>query len=102
VTDDKQKEQPANENERRSEDELWKEFLSVSFYNMLRSVLPDLANVADTTKPVRFLETEVRRLARFTRRYSANQADQTEGVYRWEGFGSEVTLPRRRNGHRRR
>ena len=159
MTDDKQTTQPANENERRSEDELWKEFLSVSFYNMLRSVLPDLANVADTTKPVRFLETELRRLARFTRRYSANPpdsrkfvdilaevplisgenawillhveiqgrggkenfplrmhryrcllegrfnrpvaglailvqpipADQTEGVYRWEGYGSEVT-----------
>ena len=159
MTDDKQATQPANENERRSEDELWKEFLSVSFYNMLRSVLPDLANVADTTKPVRFLETELRRLARFTRRYSANPpdsrkfvdilaevpltsgenawillhveiqgrggkenfplrmhryrcllegrfnrpvaglailvqpipADQTEGVYRWEGYGSEVT-----------
>ena len=158
MTDDKQTEQPANENERRSEDELWKEFLSVSFYNMLRSVLPDLANVADTTKPVRFLETELRRLARFTRRYSANPpdsrkfvdilaeipltsgenawillhveiqgrggkenfplrmhryrcllegrfnrpvaglailvqpipADQTEGIYRWEGYGSRV------------
>ena len=158
MTDDKQATQPANENERRSEDELWKEFLSVSFYNMLRSVLPDLANVADTTKPVRFLETELRRLARFTRRYSANPpdsrkfvdilaevpltsgenawillhveiqgrggkenfplrmhryrcllegrfnrpvaglailvqpipADQTEGIYRWEGYGSRV------------
>ena len=159
MTDDKQTEQPANENERRSEDELWKEFLSVSFYNMLRSVLPDMARVADRAKPVRFLETELRRLARFTRRYSANPpdsrkfvdilaevpltsgenawillhveiqgrggkenfplrmhryrcllegrynrpvaglailvqpipADQTEGVYRWEGYGSEVT-----------
>lgn len=38
MTDDKQTEQPANENERRSEDELRKEFLRVSFYNMLRSV----------------------------------------------------------------
>ena len=159
MTEDKQTEQLTNEHERRSEDELWKEFLSVSFYNMLRSVLPDLANVADTTQPVRFLETELRRLARFTRRYSANPpdsrkfvdilaevplisgenawillhveiqgrggkenfplrmhryrcllegrfnrpvaglailvqpipADQTEGLYRWEGYGSEVT-----------
>lgn len=61
MTDDKQTEQSTNEHERRSEDELWKEFLSVSFYNMLRSVLPDLASVAE------------------------------EGVYRWEGYGSEVT-----------
>ena len=158
MTDDKQTTQPANENERRSEDELWKEFLSVSFYNMLRSVLPDMARVADRAKPVRFLETELRRLARFTRRYSANPpdsrkfvdilaevplisgenawillhveiqgrggkenfplrmhryrcllegrfnrpvaglailvqpipADQTEGIYRWEGYGSRV------------
>ena len=67
MTDDKQTTQPANENERRSEDELWKEFLSVSFHNMLRSV----AGLAILVQPI--------------------PADQTEGVYRWEGYGSEVT-----------
>ncbi len=66
--------------ERRFEDELWKEFLSRSFHPMLRSVLPDLARAADATQPVRFLETELRRLARFTRRYSENPPDSRKYV----------------------
>jgi predicted transposase/invertase (TIGR01784 family) len=47
---------------------------------MLRSVLPDLARVADANKPVRFLETELRRLARFTRRYSESPPDSRKFV----------------------
>ena len=54
MTDDKQTEQPANENERRSEDELWKEFPSVSFYNMLRSV----AGLAILVQPIPADQTE--------------------------------------------
>ncbi len=54
MTDDKQTEQPANENERRSEDELWKEFLSVSFYNMLRPV----AGLAILVQPIPADQTE--------------------------------------------
>jgi len=46
--------QPANENERRSEGELWKEFLSVSFYNMLRPV----AGLAILVQPIPADQTE--------------------------------------------
>ena len=147
-----------NASERGDGDSLWKDYLKGAFYPMLRSVLPELARDADTQKPVRFLETELRRLARYTRRYSDSPpdskkfvdilaevpllsgentwlllhveiqgrggkenfplrmhryrcilearynrpvaglailvqpiaADQTEGVYRWEGYGSRV------------
>lgn len=36
------------ENDQRDEDELWKELISGSFYDMLRSVLPEMARAADT------------------------------------------------------
>jgi predicted transposase/invertase (TIGR01784 family) len=81
VNDDMHAEQTiTNEDNRRSEDELWKELISGSFHDMLRSVLPDMAKVADTSKPVRFLETELRRLARFTRRYSSSHPDSRKFV----------------------
>jgi len=81
VSDDMHAEQTiTNEDNRRSEDELWKELISGSFHDMLRSVLPEMASVADTSKPVRFLETELRRLARFTRRYSSSHPDSRKFV----------------------
>jgi len=81
VNDDVHAEQTiTNEDNRRSEDELWKELISGSFHDMLRSVLPEMARVADTSKPVRFLETELRRLARFTRRYSSSHPDSRKFV----------------------
>jgi hypothetical protein len=81
VSDDVHAEQTnTNEDNRRSEDELWKELISGSFHDMLRSVLPEMAKVADTSKPVRFLETELRRLARFTRRYSSSHPDSRKFV----------------------
>lgn len=81
MNDNMRAEQPiTNENNRRSEDELWKELISSSFHNMLRSVLPEMALAADTNKPVRFLETELRRLARFTRHYSSSHPDSRKFV----------------------
>ena len=81
MNDDMHEEQTiTNEDNRRSEDELWKELISGSFHDMLRSVLPEMARVADTSKPVRFLETELRRLARFTRRYSSSHPDSRKFV----------------------
>mgnify|MGYP001024006228 CR=1 FL=1 len=81
MNDDMHAEQTiTNEDNRRSEDELWKELISGSFHDMLRSVLPEMARVADTSKPVRFLETELRRLARFTRRYSSSHPDSRKFV----------------------
>ena len=56
-----------------SEDELWKELLNGSFFDMLRSVLPEMARGTETSKPIRFLETELRQLAPFTRRFSSSQ-----------------------------
>ena len=81
MSDDMHAEQTiTNEDNRRSEDELWKELISGSFHDMLRSVLPEMAKDADTSKPVRFLETELRRLARFTRRYSSSRPDSRKFV----------------------
>jgi len=81
MNDDMHAEQTiTNEDNRRSEDELWKELISGSFHDMLRSVLPEMARVADTRKPGRFLETELRRLARFTRRYSSSHPDSRKFV----------------------
>ncbi len=56
-----------------SEDEPWKELLNGSFFDMLRSVLPEMAQGTETSKPIRFLETELRQLAPFTRRFSSSQ-----------------------------
>jgi len=66
--------------ERRFDDELWKEIIGKFFHPMLRSALPKLAKDADVSKPVVFLETELRRLARFTRRYSQSPPDSRKFV----------------------
>ena len=63
------------ENEKHSDDTLWREFLSGSFHHTLRSVLPEMAKAVDLLRPIRFLDAELRRLARFTRRYSGSPPD---------------------------
>ncbi|PKL02809.1 MAG: hypothetical protein CVV55_02535 [Synergistetes bacterium HGW-Synergistetes-2] len=81
MSDDVHAEQTnTNENNPRSEDELWKELINGSFHDMLRSVLSEMARVADAGKPVRFLETELRRLVCFTRRYSSSHPDSRRFV----------------------
>jgi len=72
--------QENNDVERRFDDELWKEIIGKFFHPMLRSALPKLAKDADVSKPVTFLETELRRLARFTRRYSQSPPDSRKFV----------------------
>ena len=69
--------QPAAEDdsEKRSDDTLWKEILSGFFHDALRSVLPEMAEAVDPLRPIRFLDAELRRLARFTRRYSETPPD---------------------------
>ena len=54
--------------EPRRDDILWKELLSRFFVPMLHSLLPDLAKDLDEKRDVVFLDKELRRLARFTRR----------------------------------
>ena len=81
MNDDMQADNTAsNENDRRSEDGLWKELLQGFFHDMLRSVLPGMAKEADPEKPVRFFDTELRRLARFTRRYTESPPDSRKFV----------------------
>ena len=62
-------------NEKHSDDTLWREFLSGSFHHTLRSVLPEMSKAVDPLRPIRFLDAELRRLARFTRRYSGSPPD---------------------------
>ena len=54
--------------EPRRDDLLWKDLLARFFVPMLQSVLPDLAGEIDDKRDVVFLDKELRRLARFTRR----------------------------------
>lgn len=49
---------------RRFDVELWEDFIGKFFYPMLRSVLPELAQDADGSRPVVLLENELRHLAR--------------------------------------
>ena len=71
----KGKDRPATTGEKdggepRHDDLLWKDLLARFFVPMLRSVLPDLARDIDDKRDVVFLDKELRRLARFTRRHT--------------------------------
>ena len=61
--------------EPRHDDLLWKDLLARFFVPMLRSVLPDLAHDIDDKRDVVFLDKELRRLARFTRRPKGGEPD---------------------------
>ena len=61
--------------EPRHDDLLWKDLLARFFVPMLRSVLPDLAHDIDDKRNVVFLDKELRRLARFTRRPEGGEPD---------------------------
>ena len=61
--------------EPRHDDLLWKELLSRFFVPMLHSLLPDLARDLDEKRDVAFLDKELRRLARFTRRPEGGEPD---------------------------
>ena len=61
--------------EPRRDDLLWKELLSRFFVPMLHSLLPDLARDLDERRDVAFLDKELRRLARFTRRPEGGEPD---------------------------
>ena len=54
--------------EARRDDLLWKDLLARFFVPMLQSLLPELASDIDDKRDVVFLDKELRRLARFTRR----------------------------------
>jgi len=61
--------------EPRHDDLLWKDLLARFFIPMLRSLLPDLARDIDEKREVIFLDKELRRLARFTRRPEEGEPD---------------------------
>ena len=61
--------------EPRHDDLLWKDLLARFFVPMLRSVLTDLAHDIDDKRDVVFLDKELRRLARFTRRPEGGEPD---------------------------
>ena len=61
--------------EPRRDDILWKELLSRFFVPMFHSLLPDLARDLDERRDVVFLDKELRRLARFTRRPEGGEPD---------------------------
>ena len=61
--------------EPRHDDLLWKELLARFFVPMLQSLLPDLARDIDDKRNVAFLDKELRRLARFTRRPEGGEPD---------------------------
>ena len=67
-------------NNRNNNDSLWKEFLTLHFVSMLKSVLPAYADEINPDIPVRFLDTELRKLARYSRRYSESPPDTNKFV----------------------
>ena len=76
----KGKNHPANTEEKgggepRHDDLLWKDLLARFFVPMLRSLLPELAKDIDDKRDVIFLDKELRRLARFTRRPEGEEPD---------------------------
>ena len=81
----KGKDRPATTGEKdggepRRDDLLWKDLLARFFVPMLRSVLPDLARDIDDKRDVVFLDKELRRLARFTRRPEGGEPDENRFV----------------------
>ena len=66
--------------EARRDDLLWKDLLSRFFVPMLHSLLPELARDIDNKRDVVFLDKELRRLARFTRRPEGGEPDENRFV----------------------
>ena len=66
--------------EPRRDDLLWKDLLARFFVPMLQSLLPDLARDLDEKRDVVFLDKELRRLARFTRRPEGGDPDENRFV----------------------
>ena len=66
--------------EPRRDDLLWKDLLSRFFVPMLHSLLPELARDIDDKRDVVFLDKELRRLARFTRRPEGGEPDENRFV----------------------
>ena len=62
--------------EPRRDDLIWKDLLSRFFVPMLHSLLPELARDIDNKRDVVFLDKELRRLARFTRRPERGEPDE--------------------------
>jgi len=66
--------------EARRDDLLWKDLLARFFVPMLRSLLPELARDIDEKRDIVFLDKELRRLARFTRRPEGGEPDENRFV----------------------
>ena len=66
--------------EARRDDLLWKDLLARFFVPMLRSLLPELARDIDEKRDIVFLDKELRRLARFTRRPEGGDPDENRFV----------------------
>ena len=66
--------------EPRRDDLLWKDLLARFFVPMLHSLLPELARDIDDKRDVVFLDKELRRLARFTRRPEGGEPDENRFV----------------------
>ena len=66
--------------EPRRDDLLWKDLLARFFVPMLQSLLPELARDIDAKQEVVFLDKELRRLARFTRRSEGGEPDENRFV----------------------
>ena len=66
--------------EARRDDLLWKDLLSRFFVPMLHSLLPELARDIDDKRDIVFLDKELRRLARFTRRPEGGEPDENRFV----------------------
>ena len=66
--------------EPRRDDLLWKDLLARFFVPMLHSLLPDLARDIDGKREVIFLDKELRRLARFTRKPEGGEPDENRFV----------------------
>ena len=66
--------------EPRRDDLLWKDLLARFFVPMLQSLLPELARDIDEKRNIVFLDKELRRLDRFTRRAEGGEPDENRFV----------------------
>ncbi|HOO64250.1 MAG TPA: hypothetical protein PK364_10085 [Synergistaceae bacterium] len=73
--DNRKKSEHAPSSESKFDDSLWKDMLTAFFLPMLRSALPEMAQMVDTNRSVAFLDKELRRLARYTRKYTEGEPD---------------------------
>jgi len=72
---EKAEENAGEPTERRYDDSLWKETLSRFFIPMLEAVLPEMAQEVDTSSSVTFLDKELQRLARYSKKYPGGPPD---------------------------